>query len=452
MKFDTRLGLNAQGQRVLFRGKTPLESTRLSRSLLREVLSLPIGSIVSVEDHDQPHGFSHGEKATFISAKPPAVLLEARAAWEAGDVKQAALLLARERSPEVRGDPHRLAWRTRFALDLGDDATARRLFEELLGQPATSGSLDVGAAPPGLLDLFGSLSPDLLTALLPAIAERVNSMDVGVPEVRRLLDRMPEAHWPVAYLCRRLQAAAGREDGRARREATRRLEGDALVARDRERLAAAISLAANAKPPASEPTQPAWHRPHKILRAARAVVPESARSPLPLHAGGPPPSSSTEGNNQLVSWLRSETERLLARPRLRWPKTRWGEPEAKVLARFAFTELAKKLDDGELRRLLSTLDQELMRAELSYRLGRLGAPAVVERVRQALDGGSYRVVFRGTDDSRRVRAWLLALAGGSHGLLCEHDGSWLWVEGSGDEVLGSVPERWFAGAIEALEG
>lgn len=448
MKFDTRLALNAQGQRVLLRGKTPLESTGLARSLLHEVWSLPIGSIVTVEDHAQSHGFSHGEKATFISAKPPAVLLEARAAWEAGDVKQAALLLARERSPEVRGDPHRLAWRTRFALDLGDDAAARRLFEELLAQP---GTLDVGEAPPGLLDLFGSLSPDLLTALLPTIAERVNSMDVGVPEVRRLLDRMPEAYWPVAYLCRRLQAAAGREDGRARREATRRLEGDALSARERERLASAISLAANAKG-AGASESPTWHRPHKILRAARAVVPEPARSPLPLHAGGPPPSLSTEGNNQVVSWVRSETERLLGRPKLRWPKTRWGEPEAKVLARFAFTELAKKLADDELRRLLSALDQELMRAELSYRLGRLGAPAVVERVREALEGASYRIVFRGIDDSRRVRAWLLALAGGSHGLLCEHDGSWLWVEGSSDEVLGSVPERWFAGAIETLEG
>lgn len=434
MEFDTRLGRNREGRRALFRG-----AQALPNSSFFGLNVAPLGSLVRVSaELDVLH---------VVSIAPPDALGRAWAAWQAGDAKLALATLAQERSWTAQTDPQRLAWRVRFAIDCADEGVPRH-FAALLALPAT---LDLGEDPPGLLDLFGGLSPDLMAAVLPALAHRVAQLDLEVPAVRRLLDRMPEASWPLHYLMRRLRT--GPPDGPTQREAKRRL-GDTML-RHRDSLQRALLATVD------DPSRPGRPRGARVAPTG-SCGPRAASCPQPCARGCPP---MAEGPCRTCGSARRETSwsGCAARPSaccpVRWPaplpsrdSSAWDRRGLhEPLVRFAFSALVEALDDDELRRLLEALDQRLMGWELRRRLRRLREAEVpaAEHALAALAQGCHRIVFRGANPGR-VCAWVLALHERCYGLLYEHDGTWVWVDGDADEVLASVPGRWLAAAAKVL--
>ena len=126
-----------------------------------------------------------------------------------------------------------------------------------------------------------------------------------------------------------------------------------------------------------------------------------------------------------------ERERAQTRPDMAGASLR---PQVKRVAE----ELAAT-GGPEVTTFLARLDDELRRLDVVNALAkRKEQPTVPIR----------HCVWRASD-GKAVRLHLAELADGRFGLLCKLKGRYRWMEGERDEILASVPEEWFAGAVSA---
>ncbi len=90
------------------------------------------------------------------------------------------------------------------------------------------------------------------------------------------------------------------------------------------------------------------------------------------------------------------------------------------------------------------LDDQMLRLELAREC---------EARAQVRPGALDVVVWRGAQPGAQTpEVWVAQLAGSAWGLLVQLGGAWRWVEASRDDVLATVPERWFAEATRAVVG
>jgi hypothetical protein len=418
------------------------------RSTRRELALLPLGTFVKARcmqiDADAVQVQSIGD------VEQPAAVTTAIARFHEDKPRTALAALMSEGARVVEDDPHRLGWRIRLELDLEQEQEAARDFRLLLG---VEDKLDIGDSPPGLLNLWRSLSPDLQDELSPELVQRVTRFNYQSPEVGRLLDMIPVEQWPCGYLAYRLKAdLTGSIAENSRREAQRRLEGEPeLDERDRERLTKSLARADELRAERArreEQRRSQKAQVHPVLRKAVHLVTREARPPRPYHAGGPPPRLSWEQRQDLERWITDETRRRTKRS-LRQRESRYRRDETKALVGRAVELVMEKEPDDAVRAFLLELDQTMMRIELAARAARAQpAPAAGELVKR-LEAITPRILYRGVDERGRVQAWLLGVGQG-YGLFCQIKGAWIWVEGTFDEVVASMPDHWFEGAATAM--
>jgi hypothetical protein len=420
----------------------------ISRAVRRQLALLPLGSVVKTQclqiDTD-----TYTVKAQSISEiERPAAVIKAISLWDEGKPRSAFAALMAEGAELVEDDPYRLGWRIRLELDLEQEQEALQDFRRLL---ALDDKLDVGERPPGLLSLFGSLSPALHREMAPELVRRVSRFNYQSPEVGRLLDMIQVELWPTGYLSYRLKTDLSGSGAKIReREAQRRLSELELPEADRGRMEQALQRAAQRRAELQErELQRRSQRAlvHHVLRKALHLVPREERPAPPFHAGGPPPRLNADQNAELGRWITGETQRRTRRS----PRRRAGADTIKTLVGSAMELLMEEQPEEEVRAFLLELDQVMMRLELVARIERaLPSPAAVEASRQ-LEQVVPRVLYRGVDERGHVQAWLLGVGRG-HGLFCQVKGAWIWVEGTFDEVVASMPDHWFEGAAMVMEG
>jgi len=411
-----RRTLQAQRKRGL-----PVEVPRAFR---RQIGLLPLGSVVEADCFgDDPVRIIALHEAQL----PPSVQA-ASERWRAGQPESALAALDAD-GALVDDDPCRLAWRVRIELDLEQHAAAARDLRRLL---EGGEELDLGEEPPGLINLFSALTPELRHELGPDLAARVPRLDYQSAEVRRLLDMVPLDLWPDAFLSHRVKTGAlVGEVERWLGEAQRRALAPAVAVgtarlaelKEREQLRRSVRFKA-----------------HPILRKALSSAPREARPAPPPHAGGPPPVLVSVQRTALVRWIVDETKIRADRPE---------DQEPRVVAGRAVELLAEERGPSAVLHFLLELDQAMMRIELEGQLARLREAPAARSLAARLVEAAPRVLFRGVDGNGRVRAWLVGV-GGRRGLFCEVKGTWIWVEGTDDEVIASVPDQWFEGAAAAL--
>ncbi|MCB9676501.1 MAG: hypothetical protein H6737_15390 [Alphaproteobacteria bacterium] len=277
--------------------------------------------------------------------------------------------------------------------------------------------------------------------------------DAEIPAEAGILDELwPDDRAPTAYRLTVVSHGSARLDARVRRILARLLarklvtesgmhnllgelqtsDDDAFSARIREleRLSGQTSLDGI----------------HSLLALALRAIPGELWPAGPLHRGELRPDIGQASYpvlaRTLAGWVDApalrdrllhaeERERAQTRPDMAGASLR---PQVKRVAE----ELAAT-GGPEVTTFLARLDDELRRLDVVNALAkRKEQPTVPIR----------HCVWRASD-GKAVRLHLAELADGRFGLLCKLKGRYRWMEGERDEILASVPEEWFAGAVSA---
>lgn len=425
----------------------------LPRSVRRQLALLPLGTFVKVSCIQIDADAIQVQSISDIEQPAPVIRVVAR--YREDKPKAALAALMGEGAQVVEDDPHRLGWRIRLELDLEQEQEAARDLRRLL---ALEDKLDIGDSPPGLLDLWRSLNPDLQDELAPELVQRVARFNYQSPEVGRLLDMIPVEQWPCGYLAYRIKAdLSGSIADSCRREAERRLsaeDGAELAEDDRGRLAQALAKADELRVERERREAERRGRKavvHPVLRKAVHLVPKEVRPPPPYHAGGPPPNLSLEQRQDLERWITDETRRRTRKDPAKQVtrESRYRRDMTKAIIGRAVELVMERETDAAVRAFLLELDQTMMRIELAARAARAQPAPAAEELVKRLEAVTPRILYRGVDERGRVQAWLLGVGQG-YGLFCQFKGAWIWVEGTFDEVVASMPDQWFEGAATAM--
>jgi hypothetical protein len=410
-------------------------AVKVVRSLRQQLDLMPIGTVATVR-----YDASLFEAKELLETALPKTLVTAINLWKKGKPAEALKTLG---PAPVDADSHSLSWRIRFAIDMDDEERAAGCFRQLL---SGQGRLDPTDKPPGLLNLFGSLMPQLQQELAPMLVSQLPRMNYQSMEVCRLLDMVPSTLWPDKYLCHRLRTTkTGALIPQWTREATERLEKHRKcldpAAEDIKQLERALSASAK-NVDRHEQGKKKKKVVHPIMRKALWVVPVHVHPEGPIHANGPPPILIGMQREHLANWIRSEAKRLVVGARVD------GGRLIRVVTS-AFELVAEEASDSKVRTFLLDLDQAMMRIELHTRLERDRNSDLAKTIANRLASSSHNIRFRGADHGDRVQAWLMTIDN-NFAMLCYLQGVWTWVEGSCDEVVASMPDQWFEGAVEAV--
>ncbi len=270
-------------------------------------------------------------------------------------------------------------------------------------------------------------------------------------QAMRLMDELPISFWPDGFLSGRARTTRSLVDLRVwLSEIERRLRDDEISEFSKERLEETRKVALERSAQLNERIQ-VNHRPHPFYRKAANLLPDSERV---AHAGGPPPVLTEREYGQLLGWLRGALTQLVAKmtfaDRIKLKASgqqREGtSPKQEVKQRIGvLVSAALTISPEEGARFLEALDQKMMVLEFERELQRSGGPGDV------FSGRDPVIKFRGQTSNGRVGAWMLEIDG-QFVLLARLKERWRKVEGSVDDILASVPEVWFDGALQAMLG
>jgi hypothetical protein len=124
----------------------------------------------------------------------------------------------------------------------------------------------------------------------------------------------------------------------------------------------------------------------------------------------------------------------------------WNKPDmvwtnAALAAERAVQALQGRRDPAIVRAYIVALDDRILLDELS------GIDEEFDAKRKASKGVA-RVLWRGTNEKGLPSAWLVRLGKGSYGLRHKAGTRFVWVTGSRDDVIASVPDAAFEGAAK----
>lgn len=131
-----------------------------------------------------------------------------------------------------------------------------------------------------------------------------------------------------------------------------------------------------------------------------------------------------------------------------------NNPAATRVALCAAVKLVVRLEKASARqdaaagraraeRFLEALDEELIRLE--------ACAALQDHAPEAEDEGEVEAVLWRKEQGGRIAWWLVRLSGREprYGLLAKAGARWRWTEGPRDDALSTVPDEFFAEAVEA---